>query len=271
MSQEQQREREREEDGLSPRVDISIPSAARIYDYLLGGKDNYPADRASARTLLSLLPDVRLAARANRRFLQRSVRMLAESGIDQFIDLGTGIPAAPNVHEIVHELHPDGSVVYVDHDPIVTAHNRAMKLTSDRVAVIQADVRRPSDIICHPDTGRLIDFSRPVAVLAVAVLHFVPEDDDPAGIVAAFREVMAPGSHMVISAASSESFSPDECAAIARAYRNATEDLSLQPRSAIERYFEGMELLGPGLVDVYDWQRDEPVMRSKLLVGIGRR
>ncbi len=192
--------------------DITQPNVARIYDYLLGGKDNYAADRDAAEELLKVLPDVAVAARLNREFLARAVRYVAGEGIGQFVDVGSGLPAESNTHQIARAVRPDARVVYADNDPVVVSHGRALLGSSPDVAVIDADLRQPAAITGNPELLGLVDFSRPVALLLVAVLHFIQDDEDPYTIVAALRQVMAPGSFLVISHANLDSVSAGEYA-----------------------------------------------------------
>jgi hypothetical protein len=166
----------------SPGSDPAQPAAARIYDYLLGGKDNYAVDRAAADRVLAVAPDQRRLAQANRAFAIRAVRVLGAAGLRQFIDLGTGFPTSPSVHEAARQSDPSARAVYVDYDPIVHVHNTALLASDDRVVSVQADIRQPEVILDHPDVARLIDFREPVGVLCVAVLHLVPDAEDPAGI-----------------------------------------------------------------------------------------
>src|SRR6202034_921575 len=181
-----------------PGIDATVPTAARMYDYWLGGHDNFAADRIAALKVTERTPGVAEAARANRKFLGRAVRYLAgEAGIRQFLDLGTGLPTKGNVHQVAQAIAPDAHVVYVDNDPMVFAHARALK-TGDGTAVIHADLRDPDTILSHPETRRLIDFSNPLAILFVAVLHYVP-DPEAHEAVAAFTQVAAPGSHLVLT------------------------------------------------------------------------
>ncbi|GAA2439085.1 SAM-dependent methyltransferase [Actinomadura vinacea] len=252
-------------------IDVTTPSTARIYDFLLDGKDNFAVDREAAARLLEATPNAKGMAQGNRRFMVRAVRALARAGVRQFIDLGTGIPTSPNVHEVAREIHPGARVVYVDNDPIVMTHNRALRATPDGVVTIDEDVRRPARILEHPDVDSLIDFTQPVGVLCLAVLHFVSDEEDPEQILATLRERMVAGSHLVISTTSSEGFSPAEVDAVTRSYRGATSPLTLRSRERIERFFDGFELLDPGLVDVFKWRADEPMVDGKLLAGVARK
>ena len=180
--------------GASPYVDASIPNVARIYDYLLGGKDNYSVDRESAMELVRLVPGAIAACHSNRRFLQRAVRFLAnEAGVRQFIDIGAGLPTRGNVHEVAQETVPDARVSYIDYDPVVVSHAQALLATNRTVVAINRDLRQPEQIINHPALQALMDFTQPVAILLVAVLHFIADEDNPYGIVDRLKDVHATG------------------------------------------------------------------------------
>lgn len=252
--------------------DPAQPSAARIYDYLLGGKDNYAVDRAAADRLLAVVPDQRSLARANRAFAIRAVRMLAAQGIGQFIDLGTGFPSSPSVHEAARQAVPSAPVVYVDHDPVVHAHNTALLAGDDQVASVLADIREPEAILAHPDLTRLIDLRRPVGLLCVAVLHLVPDAQDPAGIVARYREALGPGSCLVLSQFASES-APEAIAALRAVAAGTPVETYFRSREEILRFFAGFELLEPGLASVQDWRPDSIVAATRLKItgGVGRK
>lgn len=258
-------------------VDAGVPNGARIYDYMLGGKDNYAADRAAAEAMIAANPGAPRTARANRAFLGRAVRFLAEEvGIRQFLDLGTGLPTQQNVHQVAQAVAPDARVVYVDYDPVVVVHGRALLATADAVDVVDGDLRRPDEILGHPDVGRLISFDQPLAVLLVAILHFISDEEDPAGIVARLRDAMAPGSYLVVSHTASES--PDEVMAAAQqGFRSAGAPLTPRTRAEIQRFFAGFELVEPGLVEVAQWRPadPEPARPGKspwvLLGGVGRK
>ncbi|MCP2340757.1 SAM-dependent methyltransferase [Actinomadura rupiterrae] len=236
-------------------VDTSVPSPARIYDYFLGGKDNYAVDRAAGDAFLATAPETLHACRHNRAFLSRAVtHLVRDAGIDQFIDIGTGLPTQQNVHEVAQQHNPDARVVYVDNDPIVAAHARALLANTSGVALVQADLHDPEAILAHPDVTRLIDFDRPVAVLLLAVLHFFPDADDPHGIVARLMAPTAPGSHLVISHGTSD---PDPAIAQeAEQVYDSHSSASLHTRTAadIARFFTGTDLLDPGLVYTAAWR-----------------
>jgi S-adenosyl methyltransferase len=253
-------------------VDPSQPSAARIYDYLLGGKDNFAVDREAAERVLVVAPDQRRLARANRAFLIRAVRVLAEAGIRQFIDLGTGLPTSPSVHEVARAAAPDARVVYVDKDPIVKVHNDALLATDDQIVSLLADLSDTNDLIEHPELQRLIDFTEPVGLLCVAVLHVVSDAHDPARIVATFRQRMAAGSHLVLSQFTSDS--DQDAMAELRAVAGGTPvETYFRPRAEIRGFFGDLEFLAPGLVDVEAWRPDSPPQPTRLKIagGVARK
>jgi S-adenosyl methyltransferase len=236
-------------------IDTSRPHPARMYDYYLGGRDNYEVDREAAQRVVDALPEMIPAARANRDFLRRAVTFLAESGIRQFIDIGTGIPTSPNTYEIAHAVSPDVHVAYVDNDPIVATHAGARLTGTGNTGFFLGDLREPRTILEHPTIGELIDFDQPVALMLVAVLHFIRDDEDPAAIVAALRDALPDGSHLVLSHATSEVF-PGSLPEVFRAYDKATATLTTRSYAEVEALFDGFELLEPGLVDVTDWRPD---------------
>jgi hypothetical protein len=235
--------------------DTATPNIARMYDYFLDGKDNFAADREAADRLIEMMPQLPRVARANRAFLGRVVRTLVgEYGIRQFIDVGAGLPTAGNVHEVAHEAARDARVLYVDNDPVVCSHGRAL-LTGDRSQIIEADLRRPGEILRHEQTRALIDFSEPFALMFLSVLHFVPDEEDPQGVIARFREVMAPGSFLVISHGTQES-SPDDprVKLSGEVYSRSAAGLALRTLESLRGLFDGFELVEPGLVWITDWR-----------------
>jgi hypothetical protein len=239
-------------------IDITVPTPARMYDFWLGGHDNFAVDRAAALAVSEAVPEIKLMALENRKFLRRAVRYLAEAGIAQFLDIGTGLPTQGNVHQVAQQVNPDARVVYVDNDPMVLAHSRALK-TGGNAAVIQADLRDPAAILTHPRTLELIDFRQPLAVLLVAVLHFIGGDDDPYAITGSLCEAMAPGSHLVVSHATGGILSGGSAEKVADYYRKTVASGStLRDRDEILRFFTGFELADPGLVQVPYWRPDEP-------------
>lgn len=240
-----------------------------MYDYYLGGTDNFEADREAAERILAIEPAVRTNTRANRQFLVRAVRHLAEQGITQFIDLGTGIPTSPNVHEVAREIQPDARIVYVDNDPVAASYGRELSEADDGIVFVEADVRRPSNIASHPAVQRSIDFTRPIAVLIVSLLHFF-DDADAERIVGGVRSWMSSGSHLVLSANGSEGASDEEAQAAADIYERAGVRLILRSRDQLRPYFDGMDLIAPGLVPVGQWRADETPTRGAMLGGVGR-
>lgn len=245
-------------------VDVTRPSIARIYDYLLFGKDNFAADRVAADELMQSRLDPRRLALANRAFLCRAVRFLARQGISQFLDLGSGLPTSPSVHEVARDVTPGARVVYVDHDPIVVAHNDALLATRDGVVTVRADVREPAAVLGHDALTGSIDFGRPVAVLLLSVLHFISCDEDAPGIVASFREHMAPGSYLVISIGTSDGADPEMLAEATTTYAGARMPFTLRSRRQIMELFDGFELVEPGLVSLPEWRPDFNTDRTPL-------
>jgi hypothetical protein len=231
-------------------VDTDKPSPARIYDVFLGGKDNYEVDRAAAKVAVQNGPDIPRAARENRAFLGRAIRFAVEAGITQFVDLGTGLPTQGNVHEVAQSLVPDARVVYTDNDPIVLAHARALLPPSKTTTVIQADAREPETILAHPSTQAMIDFSRPVGVLMLAVLHFAT-DEQARHIIEVFREAVVPGSHLILSHSTVEGHPGSQAV---DAWKNATVQLRSRTRAEVEELFQGFELVDPGVVWVPQWR-----------------
>ncbi|TDD29525.1 hypothetical protein E1287_30825 [Actinomadura sp. KC06] len=245
-----------------------------MYDYYLGGKDNYPADREAAEKIMALGPSRDICV-ANRRFLGRAVRLAAREGIRQFLDLGTGLPTRENVHEVAQREAPGAHVVYVDYDPVVLAHARALKAIDATTTVVQEDVRKPREILDHPEVLGLIDFSEPVAVLFVAVLHCLTDDEDPWGVVRTFAERMAPGSHLIVSHLTDDAH-PDVGAAAREVYDAATAPLIHRGHAAISRFFDGFEVLEPGVTAVNEWRPEGDLDRERpggewFYVGVGRK
>jgi O-methyltransferase involved in polyketide biosynthesis len=262
--------------------DPDKPSAARVYDYLLGGKDNFAADRDAAAKLLEALPDAALVAKANRAFLAAAVRSVASRGIDQFVDIGAGLPTSPNVHQTARQAVPNARVAYVDNDPLVVTHARALLATDELVAVVNGDVREYEAILQAPGLAALIDFARPVCVLFVSILHFLPADVADAAV-AAFRERMAPGSYLVVSAGHENDRSIPVQDQVQAAYGSDTV-LTGRTASEIAAYFGDFEIMPPGIVPVTDWPLDtvdppqSPPLRlvpapttAGMLAGIARK
>jgi hypothetical protein len=256
-------------------VDVTTPSPARIYDYYLGGKDNFPMDREVAEQALSVVPEGRELAQANRRFLTRAVTHLAADSIDQFIDLGTGIPTSPSVHEMARLVNRNARVAYVDNDQQVVVHNRALLAGGESITAVAGDVRYPAEILDDPGVCEVIDFSRPVGVLFVAVLHFVTDAEDPWDSVAYFRDRMAPGSYLVVSHVTSDGSDPDAVNAIRKVYGSAAAPAVFRSARRIGDFFDGFRLEYPGIVDISEWRplpgRQIPDVTVRVLGGVGRK
>lgn len=276
------------------QIDPTRPSPARIYDYHLGGAHNFAVDRQAAEQLTAIMPELPLIIRANRAFLRRAVRTLAEAGIRQFLDLGSGIPTVGNVHQLAA---PGSRVVYVDVDPIAVAHAQSLLSGNDDAGVVHADLRDVSGVLTAPEVRRLIDFTRPVGVLLVAVLHFVPDRDDPAGIVSRYRDAVSSGSYLVVShaAASEDDQAPAGAEEATAAYSRRVSEFTLRTRSEVAGLFAGFELIPPrgarpepgcgpdararglpGVVYVNEWRPETPGVdgsepRLAQLVGVGRK
>jgi SAM-dependent methyltransferase len=241
---------------VPPGVDVRRANVARVYDYLLGGSHNFLADQDLGRSLAATDPSVRAIARANRDFLGRAVRFLTEAGVGQFLDIGSGIPTQGNVHEVAQQASRDCRVVYVDVDPVAIAHSKALLAGNENTAIIDADLHQPEEILAHAGTRRLIDFSQPVGLLLVSVLPFISEAADPGRIVATLRDALAPGSYLVLAHATDAS-RPVVAQAAEKVY-NSSVSAQAQMRSHEEilRFFDGFELVDPGLVYVPLWRPD---------------
>ncbi|WP_345474981.1 SAM-dependent methyltransferase [Actinoallomurus oryzae] len=253
---------------VGEHVDPETPNVARMYDYYLGGKDNFAADREAAERIMKIMPHAAEWVRANRGFLARAVRLLSESGIRQFIDIGTGLPTRESAHQVAGRMDAESRVVYVDIDPVVVSHGRALLATDERSTVIQADLRRPDDILSHPETRALIDFDRPVGLLLVAVLQFIPDDREVSDVLTRLRAALAPGSHLVISHITADEVAPAVAGEGREIY--ATTSLgSITPRSPsqVATFFDGLELLEPGLVGVEHWRAAEPPAGDRVPLG----
>ncbi|MFD4564533.1 SAM-dependent methyltransferase [Streptomyces sp. NPDC058467] len=248
-------------------IDTSKPHPARMYDYFLGGKDNYEVDREAAEQFIKVAPEVRAGVRANRSFMHRAVRhVVAEGGVRQILDVGTGLPTEPNVHQIAHAIAPETRVVYVDNDPIVSTHSIALMDDTD-TSVILADLRDPRAVLDHPEVREAIDFGRPVALLLVAVVHFLSDADDPDGIVATLRDALPTGSYLVLSHATGD-IHEDRREDAASVYNRATATLNLRSHARVLDFFGDFTLVEPGLVQVPDWRPDEPPKRDAPPIGI---
>jgi hypothetical protein len=246
---------------LPREIDTTKPHAARIYDYLLGGKDHFAVDRETAERAIAVIPTGRTAARANRAFLGRAVRYLAsEAGVRQFLDIGTGLPSANNVHEVAQAEAPTSRVIYVDNDPIVLAHARAL-LTSapeGRTAYIQEELSEPAAILSHPVTRQTLDLGQPVALMLVGVLHFVPDEANPAQIVTTLMDALPSGSYLALSHGAPE-FNPEGTAKWTKTYRDSGVPFQLRTSDEVaDLFFKGLNMVEPGLVIVSDWRPTDP-------------
>ncbi|MBO3742548.1 SAM-dependent methyltransferase [Actinoplanes flavus] len=257
-------------------LDTGRPHPARVYDVLLGGKDNFAADRAAVAEGLKANPNAATAPRQNRAFLRRTVRYLAESGVRQFLDIGTGLPTSPNVHEVAQAVNPAARIVYADNDPLVLAHARAL-LTSTpegRTAYVDADLEDGAAILDAPELRNVLDLGEPVAVLMFALLHFVVDDHDPYGIVEKLMTRLPSGSHLVISHITAD-HDPESWARFTEIMRRQGIDARLRGRAEVERFFTGLELVDPGVVPILSWRPEEPTgftdAQVALYGGVGRK
>jgi hypothetical protein len=258
-------------------VDPKKANIARVYDYWLGGTHNFLADQDAARAIAAVAPNAPLIGLANRSFLSRAVRFLAASGVTQFLDIGSGIPTQGNVHEVAQVGDPQARVVYVDIDPVAVAHSKAILKDNQTATVIEADLHDPAKILENEQTRGLIDFSQPVGLLLVAILHFFPDSDDPFEIVATLRDQLAPGSFLVLCHGTDEEM-PETARAVKEIYdRSVTNPLILRSRAQIGRFFDGFDLVDPGLVFIPQWRPDDPAdvppdaHTYGNLVGVGRK
>jgi hypothetical protein len=262
-------------------IDTTIPNVARIYDFLLGGKDNFAVDRAAAQHFSAVIPDIAAIAADNRAFLARAIRYLAaEAGIRQFLDLGGGLPTRSNVHQIAQEVAPDARVAYVDYDPVVVRHGEALLANGRNVAMAHADLTQPAAVLNHPQVRRVLDLSQPLALICTATLYFIPDEAHPHAVIAEYRDRMAAGSHLVISHASHNpgegpAEAAEEAEDAAGVYRQASAQLHLRTLNDIRRFFDGFELVEPGVVWMSEW-RPVPGTRpagrlNSLYAGVARK
>lgn len=243
----------------APRsIDISVPSVSRIYDYYLGGSHNFEVDREAARKAMEFMPGLPKIMQANRAFMRRAVRYAAAEGIGQFLDIGSGIPTFGNVHEIAQAARPGARVVYVDHDPVAVAHSEVVLRDNEGADVVAADLLKPQEILLSHPVQRLIDLNRPVAVLLVAILHFVEDADDPYRAVAELRDALAPGSMLVVTHASFEGIPlpREQAEGTVDVYKDIRNPLIMRTRDEIARFFEGYDMVEPGLVPMPNWRPD---------------
>lgn len=252
-------------------VDPFRPNAARVYNYMLGGKDNYEADQMVARRMLSVAPDTKTLAWFSREFLLRAVRMAAENGIRQFIDIGAGIPISPNVHEVAQGIQASALVASIDYDPVVHAHTNASLAGAHGVTPILADIRSPEEIIDRVQTEAGIDWNEPVAILIVGVLHFVMDDEKPTEIITRFRDAMAPGSFLAFTHASDRTHD-DFMYLSSSDTRDSPAQVRFRPPAQVQQFLDGFDVVAPGLVEVQDWlEGDLPITKLVVLGAIGRK
>ena len=263
---------------IPDNIPLDRPSAARMYDYALGGYHNFEIDRRAGDQVATIFPDLPLALRANRAFMRRAVTFLVEQGIDQFLDLGSGIPTVGNVHEVAQAHNPAARVVYVDSDPIAVRHSELILQDNPNATVLQADARQPEFILDHPEARRLLDLSRPLAVMIVALFHFVPDDVEAYHVVSAVRDAVASGSYLAISHASTEGISRDLVQQMERAYGASAIPFKFRSRAQLLPFFTGFDLIEPGLVYMPLWRPDDPddllldhPERTTGLAGVGRK
>ncbi|MFJ9951516.1 SAM-dependent methyltransferase [Kitasatospora sp. NPDC091207] len=238
-------------------TDLDKPNAARVYDYYLGGSHNFEVDREMARQAIALWPELPQIMRSNRAFLRRAVQFAAERGVTRFLDIGSGIPTFGTVHEIARAIRPETEVVYVDRDPVAVAHSRLLLADDEGCSVVQADVRDIDDLLGRPEVTALLAAGEPVAVLLVAVMHFVSDSEDPWKLLAVLREALPPGSALILSHASLEG-RPDQAEDHQKLYRMTPTPLTMRTREQITAMFAGFELVGPGVVYLPQWRPDQP-------------
>jgi hypothetical protein len=266
-----------QESWIYPGVDPDRANVARVYDYLLGGTHNFAADRDVARALRAIVPTARDTARAGRAFLGRAVRFLAEAGVRQFLDIGSGVPTEGNVHEVARAVAPDARVVYVDTDPVAIAHSKSILDGNEQATIIEADLREPEVILGHPEARRLIDFEQPVGLLLVQVLHFIRDEENPGDLVKRLSRPLVSGSYLTISQFTFDDQSASVVEAIRRAYTRATAPVIPRGHAEILGFFDGFDLLEPGLVFNPQWRPDGPAPfsdrpeRSLNYAGVGRK
>jgi hypothetical protein len=230
---------------VADRADPGRPAPARIYDYLLSGTNNFQADRDAAERITALVPELRDCAWANRGFHQRAAKWIAQRGIRQFIDIGSGLPTVGNTHDVVHQVDPGCRVVYADNDPMVREHATAILDDDERVRVIQGDLRDPGSVLAHPDLRALIDFSQPTGLLMTAVVHFVADESDPWRLLARYTGALAPGSYLALSHLTDDHKPPRAVAEFLRVFDHATEQMHFRSRPDVERLLTGLDLVSP--------------------------
>ncbi len=266
-------------DWLPPEINTGVPHTARVYDYWLGGKDNFAADRALGDAMIKAMPATRFVARANRAFLGRAIRYLAEeAGIRQFLDIGTGIPAAGNTHEVAQAVAPDSRVVYVDNDPIVMAHARALMAShpAGATAFLQADLRDPEKILAHPDLRATLDLGKPVALMLIAILHFLSDEENAQGIVSTLLDALPSGSYLAVTNLTTDFLAPEQAAVAVSAAQGSGITYVPRTEEQVAAFFAGLDMVTPGVVPVLAWRPDpddvpEDPRAAYVYAAVGRK
>ncbi len=253
---------------IPPDVDADRPSPARMFNYALGGKDNFAVDRDAVARISDVFPDYADLALANRSFLVRAVDDMARQGIDQFIDLGTGIPVSPSVHEVVQEVHPRARVVYVDQDPIVMAQNRALRGRYPGVLTARHDLRQPDALLADPAIRSWLDLDRPLGIVLTAVLQFVRGDLAPQ-MITGYRRMLTRGSAIAMSVACKDGTPPELMRRMEQVYATSAMPITFRSLAQVEQLMEGLDLAEPGLTDVTGWRTDGQPTTLKMLAGVG--
>jgi hypothetical protein len=258
-------------DWVPNNVDVAVPSAARVYDFLLGGAHNFDVDRLVGKKVLQVQPNGRQIARSNRAFLTRAVRYLVDQGITQFLDLGSGIPTVGNVHEVAQHADPESRIVYVDYDAVAVAHNQLMLQGNDRTLVVDADLTRPEQVLDDPRVTRFLDFSKPIGLLLVAVFHFVPDEKRPADIVAKYLSALPAGSYAALSHLTADGMR-EESAAVVEAMKNSRDPMYFRSHDEFVPLFDGLDVVEPGIVYAPRWHNDDSSDDDQegVYVGVGR-
>ena len=260
---------------LPTTIDTSVAHIARVYDYFLGGKDNFPADREAAARILKGNPGMRDTCREQREYLRRAVRFLAEAGIRQFIDIGTGLPTQENTHEVAQKTAPDARVAYIDNDPIVLTHARVLMADQDhgRTVFIHADAREPGKLLADPALADVIAFTQPVAVLLIGILHFMPDSDDPGKLIRTLLDAVPAGSYLAISHGTPD-YAPEMGGAVQAAYQASSMPCRVRTAAEVMALLDGVELVDPGLVLLAEWRPDGPVPANRQEItyaAVGRK
>lgn len=262
------------------KIDVDRPSSARIYDYFLGGAHNFEVDRIAAGQMAKTHPAIGLGMRANRSYLRRAVNFLAQSGVEQFLDLGSGIPTVGNVHEIAQRANPQARVVYVDIEPIAVTHSRTILADNDLAIAVRADLRDPGEVLADPEVNQLLDLDQPVALILAGVLQYIADDDDPAGMIRGYADRLVSGSYVAMSHPSTDELTKeraDGANAAANMYKRTETPFHYRTKAEFESFFGGLELVEPGVVHMWDWRpefgSDVENMDGKVtgFAGVGRK